>query len=95
MNLQNVLDIWNTLLIVMIFLWGGVKRIYFIKKLSRLRAITGIELNPNCAGPGIHISHGKIVVGSIAKLGKNCKILSDVTIGGQGRYDRWSSANRR
>ena len=88
MNLQNVLDIWNTLLIVMIFLWGGVKSIYFIKKLSRLRAITGIELNPNCAGPGIHISHGKIVVGSIAKLGKNCKILSDVTIGGQGRYDR-------
>lgn len=30
----------------------------------------------------------KIVVGSIAKLGCNCKILSDVTIGGQGRYDK-------
>lgn len=37
---------------------------------------------------GVHISHGKIVVGSIAKLGCNCKILSDVTIGGQGRYDK-------
>lgn len=54
----------------------------------RLRAKTGIELCPNCVASGVHISHGKIVVGSIAKLGCNCKILSDVTIGGQGRYDK-------
>ena len=53
-----------------------------------LRAKTGIELCPNCVASGVHISHGKIVVGSIAKLGCNCKILSDVTIGGQGRYDK-------
>lgn len=53
-----------------------------------LRTKTGIELCPNCVAPGVHISHGKIVVGSIAKLGCNCKILSDVTIGGQGRYDK-------
>lgn len=66
----------------------GVKRIYFMKKLSRLRAITGIELNPNCADSGLHIVHGKIVVHSNAKLGKDCKILSDVTIGWQGRYDK-------
>ena len=65
-----------------------MKRLYYIKKLLRLRFKTGIELNPNCAGPGLHISHGKIVVGSIAKIGRNCKILSDVTIGSQGRYDR-------
>ena len=69
-------------------LWGGVKRIYFMKKLSRLRAITGIELNPNCADSGLHIVHGKIVVHLNAKIGKDCKILSDVTIGWQGRYDK-------
>lgn len=66
----------------------GVKRIYFMKKLSRLRAITGIELNPNCADSGLHIVHGKIVVHLNAKIGKDCKILSDVTIGWQGRYDK-------
>lgn len=88
MNLLNVLDTWNILLIVIIFYWGGVKRIYFMKKLSRLRAITGIELNPNCADSGLHIVHGKIVVHLNAKIGKDCKILSDVTIGWQGRYDK-------
>lgn len=87
MNLLNVLDTWNILLIVIIF-YGGVKRIYFMKKLSRLRTITGIELNPNCADSGLHIVHGKIVVHFNAKIGKDCKILSDVTIGWQGRYDK-------
>lgn len=57
------------------------------KRLGRLRHKTGIELSPNVAGPGIHLSHGKVVVSSVAKIGSNCKILSDVTIGGQGRYD--------
>lgn len=71
-----------------ISLVGRVKRIYFMKKLSRLRAITGIELNPNCADSGLHIVHGKIVVHLNAKIGKDCKILSDVTIGWQGRYDK-------
>ena len=61
---------------------------YYSKKHQNLRAKTGIELNVNVADYGLHISHGKIVVSSIAKIGKNCKILSDVTIGGQGRYDR-------
>ena len=58
------------------------------KKHQNLRAKTGIELNVNVADYGLHVSHGKIVVSSIAKIGKNCKILSDVTIGGQGRYDK-------
>lgn len=35
----------------------------------------------------MHISHGKVVVSAIAKIGAHCKLLSDVTIGGQGRYD--------
>lgn len=57
------------------------------KRLARLRYKTGIELAPNVAGPGLHISHGKVVISSIARIGRGCKILSDVTIGGQGRYD--------
>ncbi len=66
---------------------GGVKRLLVVKRLAHLRHLTGIELNPNCAGPGLHMSHGKVVVSAIARLGAGCKILSDVTIGGQGRYD--------
>ena len=70
---------------------GGVicrlMRFYRSFRKSSLRARTGIELNVNCAGPGLHVSHGKVVVSAIATLGAHCKILSDVTIGGQGRYD--------
>ena len=74
--------------------WGGgggiianMRRLYHNWRQLRLRAKTGIELGINCAGPGLHVSHGKVVVSGIAKLGAHCKILSDVTIGGQGRYD--------
>lgn len=63
-------------------------RLFYVKRLARLRAITGIELWINVAGPGVQFSHGKAVVGTTAKIGEHCKILSDVTIGGQGRYDR-------
>lgn len=70
---------------------GGIinymRKLYYGWRHSRLRARTGIELNVNCAGPGLHVSHGKVVVSGIAKIGSYCKILSDVTIGGQGRYD--------
>lgn len=62
-------------------------RYYYHRKHAKLRAKTGIELNPNVAGPGLHISHGKVVISSAAVIGSHCKILSDVTIGGQGRYD--------
>ena len=64
------------------------RNIYILqKKLARLRYKTGIELMPNVAGPGLHIPHGKVVISAIAKIGSGCKILSDVTIGAQGRYD--------
>ena len=68
--------------------WHKIRTLYYNKMHARLRAMTGIELNPNCAGPGLHISHGKVVISSKAHLGRNCKVYSDVTIGGQGRYDR-------
>lgn len=61
--------------------------ITILLKHGRLRAKTGIELNPNIAGPGLHLSHGKVVISAKAQIGEHCKILSDVTIGGSGRYD--------
>lgn len=67
---------------------GELSRLYYQRKHAKLRYKTGIELMPNCVDYGLHIPHGKIVVSSVAKIGKNCKILSDVTIGAQGRYDR-------
>ena len=69
---------------------GIVSRImcvYYGWRHLRLRVKTGIELAVNCAGPGVHVSHGKVVVSGAAKIGAYCKMLSDVTIGGQGRYD--------
>lgn len=63
-------------------------RWYYAFKLSYWRRRCGIELGPNVAGPSLHIPHGKVVISAKAKIGCNCKILSDVTIGGQGRYDR-------
>lgn len=59
---------------------------WYLRRLTRLRALTGIELNPNLTGPGLHIPHGKIVVNAFAKIGANCKIMSDVTIGAHGSY---------
>ena len=42
-------------------------------------------MQPNVVGPGIHIVHGKVVINAFSKIGCNCKILSDVTIGVSGR----------
>ena len=65
---------------------GGVLRYFYAYKLGRLKSKTGIDLEPNVAGPGLHIPHGKTVVNPNAKIGKDCKIMSDVTIGISGRY---------
>jgi serine O-acetyltransferase len=54
----------------------------YLRRMQGLRAKTGIELPPNVAGPGLHVSHSKIVVSAYSKIGCNCKILSDVTLGG-------------
>ena len=61
---------------------------FYTIKLSKLRHKTGIDLEPNVAGAGLHIPHGKIVVNPHSIIGSGCKILSDVTIGAQGRYDK-------
>lgn len=61
---------------------------YYGKKLGARKAKTGIDLDANVAGPGLRISHGKCVVSVDARLGEGCKILSDVTIGKWGPYNR-------
>lgn len=60
---------------------------YYRKRYLKYRYKTGAELHANCAGPGLHLPHGKIVVNENAKIGSNCKILSDVTIGWGGAYN--------
>lgn len=62
--------------------------LYYNLRHSRLKRKTGIDLQPNVAGPGIHIPHGNIVVNSDASIGSNCKILPYTVIGMHGRYDR-------
>ena len=69
---------------------GGISKllvIFYNLKKARLRAKTGIELQEGCAGAGLHIAHGKIVVQHEVIIGEHCKILSDVTIGINGRKD--------
>ena len=65
---------------------GGGKFIYGLLKYKhkKLQFRTGIELYPGCAGLGTTVNHGKCVVSKGARLGRNCVVLSDVTIGGVG-----------
>ena len=53
-------------------------------KHKKLQFRTGIELYPGCADQGTTVNHGKCVVSKVAKIGRDCVILSDVTIGGAG-----------
>ena len=52
---------------------GGVLKYLYWKKLGKLQTKTGIDLQPNVAGPGLHITHGKVVVNHSAKIGNSCK----------------------
>lgn len=61
---------------------------YYGKKLGKAKEKTGIDLDPNVAGAGLRISHGKCVISVDARLGEGCKILSDVTIGKLGPYNQ-------
>lgn len=69
-----------------------VMRFYYRRKYIKLSALTGIDCPINVIGPGTWFNHGKVLVSMYASIGSGCKILSDVTIGGQGRYDKAKSA---
>ncbi len=66
---------------------GGVLKYWYAYKLGKLKQVTGIDLDANVAGPGLHLPHGKVVINARAKIGEHCKIMSDVTIGVTGRHD--------
>lgn len=66
---------------------GGGQKYYYAWRCGRLKQKCGIDLVPNVAGPGLHIVHGKVVINAYAKIGSNCKILSDVTIGVSGKIN--------
>ena len=59
-------------------------KLFLRYKRKKIGGITGIELFPGCADRGLTINHGKCVVSQSARIGKDCVILSDVTIGGVG-----------
>ena len=67
-------------------------RCYYRRKYLKLSALTGIDCPINVIGPGTWFNHGKVLVSMYASIGAGCKILNDVTIGGQGRYDRAKAA---
>lgn len=60
---------------------GKITKYYYAHKLGRLKEKTGIDLDPNVVGPGCHIVHGKCVINCYSKIGANCTIMSDVTVG--------------
>ncbi len=66
---------------------GGVLKYFYLRKLKHLGWKTQIDLGINVAGPGLHLPHGRVVISPYSKIGKNCRIFSDVTIGVNG-YDK-------
>lgn len=60
----------------------------------RLQNLTQVELPPGVAAPGVTVNHGKCVVSASATIGRDCVILSDVTIGGVGgKRDKTGAAH--
>lgn len=52
------------------------------------RFLTGIEIHPGAEiGEGFFIDHGTAtVIGETAKIGKNCTLFHNVTLGGTGKH---------
>ncbi len=58
-----------------------ISKYYYAYRLGKLKRKTGIDVDPNVLGPGCHIVHGKCVINCYSKIGANCIIMSDVTVG--------------
>ena len=58
----------------------------FISQISRF--LTGIEIHPGARiGKGFFIDHGSgVVIGETARIGKNCVVFHNVTLGGTGKH---------
>lgn len=55
---------------------------YLKYRIHKLGLKLGFGIPINCAGPGLRIDHyGFVAINSNAKIGKNCHIYGDITIG--------------
>lgn len=61
--------------------FGMMRKMLWEARYFRVANKKGIDVFPNTIGPGLSVPHGKVVVSSLAEIGENCMILSDVTIG--------------
>lgn len=55
-----------------------------------MRFLTGIEIHPGAKiGKGLFIDHGMgVVIGETAKLGNNCVLFHNVSLGGTGHHNK-------
>ena len=63
---------------------------FFSRLISQImRFLTGIEIHPGARiGKGLFIDHGMgVVIGETAKIGKNCVLFHNVTLGGTGKHE--------
>ena len=53
-----------------------------------MRFLTGIEIHPGAElGKGLFIDHGMgVVIGETAKIGNNCILFHNITLGGTGKH---------
>lgn len=69
--------------------WFFKHNLKFISQLisQRARKKTGIEIHPGAEiGEGLFIDHGMgVVIGETTKIGHNCTIYQNVTLGGTGK----------
>jgi serine O-acetyltransferase len=65
-------------------------KIPFIPRLISqiMRFLTGIEIHPGAEiGKGLFIDHGMgVVIGETAKIGNNCVLFHNITLGGTGKH---------
>jgi serine O-acetyltransferase len=69
---------------------GQAYATYLWYQLNRAGLKLGFEINPNCFGPGLAITHpGTIIINSKTQIGANCRIHPGVIIGiGAGRSEK-------
>lgn len=83
-------EIWNYIKTMRYVEFYGEKKgfiseivfIYYLRKLRRISYKTGFQIPPFVFGPGLTIWHwGPIVINAQARVGKNCVLHPDITIG--------------
>lgn len=58
-----------------------LRKLFYTRRLLKLRLLTGMNIEPNTIGPGVYIPYGNVVMTPLAKVGSDCTIESGVTLG--------------